>query len=124
MATNAQTFRRQTRLFSRLVMVGGLQTDPFGEQRPTPAEVLSFAEELLVCPTEDAVLTHIGRDRRSAELCRVYAVDMASGFDIESAASGLERSTHETPFYLLASVLVHRARLSVEQMDEKWKRKP
>jgi len=102
-------------------MVGGLQTDPFGDTRPAPARVLSFAEALLLCPTEDAVQVHIARDRAAAELCRVHANDMASAFDIENAANGLERSMHETPFYLLASVLVRRARLSVEQMDEKWK---
>jgi hypothetical protein len=122
--SNAQTFRRQCRLFSRLVMAVELRTDPFGEQLPAPKRVSSFAEALLVCPTEDAILTHIGRDRESAELCRGYANDMATGFDIESAAAGLERSMHETPLYLLASVLVRRARLSAEQMDEKWKPNP
>jgi hypothetical protein len=123
MTTNAQTFRRQARQFSRLVMAAGSQTDPFGDNRPAPARVLAFAEALLLCPTEDAVLTHIARDRASAELCRIHANDSASAFDIEDAASKLERSTHETPFYLLASVLVRRARLSVEEMDEKWRRK-
>jgi len=124
MATNAQMFRRQSRQFSRLVMGVRLQTDPYGAGLPTPARVLTFAEALLLCPTEDAVLAHIARDREAAELCRGHANDMASAFDIESAAIGLERSTYETPFYLLASVLVRRARLSVEQMDEKWRRKP
>jgi hypothetical protein len=95
-------------------MDGGLQTDPYGDNRPAPARVLAFAEAFLICPTEDAVLTHIARDRAAAELCRVHANDMATGFDIEDATSGLERPMHETPFYLLASVLVQRARLSAE----------
>ena len=116
-------FRHQCHEFSHLVMAVGLQTDPYGDNRPAPARVLAFAEALLLCPTVDAALTHIERDRASAELCRAHANDMATGFDIEDAASGLEQPMHETPFYLLASSLVQRARLSAEQMDETWKPK-
>ena len=53
----------------------------------------------------------------------MYANDMASAFDIESALAGVELPIHETPFYLLASVLLRRAQLSVEQLNDNWKPK-
>ncbi len=123
--SNVGAFRHQTRQFSRLVLSAGHALgDVYGKDRPSPKRVLEFVEALLVCPTEDMVRVHIARDQLSAEVCRGSADDMASGFDIESALSKFKRPEHETPFYLLASVLRDRARLAVEQLGEDWKPKP
>lgn len=122
---NAQMFHRQSRLFSRLVDgTPGLSLADPDRQRSSPKKVLAFVEALLLCPTEESARARIAQDIESAELCRIHANDMDTAFDIESALSSVERATHEAPFYLLASVLLRRARLSVEKRGEDWKPKP
>src|SRR5258708_34593131 len=97
--SNERTFRRQSRLFSRLA----IEADPpyadvFGKERPSPRTVLEFVESLLVCPTEHAARVQIPRHRESAEVCRLYPNDMASASGIERALDQWDRPLHETPF--------------------------
>ena len=97
--------------------------DVYGKDRPSPTRVLAFVEALLLCPTENAAQARIAQDPASAELCQGTAEDMGRAFDIENALAGVKRPMHETPFYLLASVLLQRARLTVEQLSDDWKPK-
>lgn len=122
--TNAQMFRHQSHQFAQMVRATNWIGDAYGKDRPSPTRVLAFVEALLLSPTERAAQVHIAQDQASAELCRGIAGDMGRAFDIESALAGVERPMHETPFYLLASLLLKRAQLSVEQFSDDWKPKP
>jgi hypothetical protein len=124
MTSNVATLHHQAITFSRLFWEGADKSGkPASTELPSPRTVLAFVEGLLLCPTEEAGRVHIARDRESAELCRMYANDMASAFDIENELAGVERPIYETPFYLLASVLLRRAQLSVEHLNDNWKSK-
>ena len=124
MTSNVATLHHQAKTFSRLFWEGANKSSkPASTELPSPRTVLAFVEGLLLCPTEEAARVHIARDRESAELCRMYANDMASAFDIGNELAGVERPIYETPFYLLASVLLRRAQLSVEHLNDNWKSK-
>ena len=72
-----------------------------------PASALTFAETLLLCPTEDAVRSHMQRDPAGAMSFRTASVIVAR--EIETGNVSIEgyETGPNTPFYLLA-LLVHQ----------------
>lgn len=119
--SNWQAFRGQQRLFSNLVVEEVHQSGtPSGIKRPSPKEVLAFVEGLLLCPTVEAARVHIARDRESAEMCRIVVNDVVRAVDAKSAVASIERAINETPFFLIASMLYKRARLTVEEYGDSW----
>ena len=109
---SVQTFRHQARQLKQMARATNWIGDVYGKDCPSQPTVLAFVEALLLCPTESAAQALIAKDQASAELCQGTANDMGRAFDIENALLGVERGMDETPFYLLASVLLRRARKS------------
>ena len=70
-----QAFSRQLRRFQELYRNEVLV--PLGSTLASPKAVLTFAEELMLCPTEDAVIIRLQRDREAARGVYVIAGDVA-----------------------------------------------
>jgi hypothetical protein len=114
-------FSRQTRRFQELFQAE-MRRDPkpLGKRIASPAAVLSFAEDLMLCPTEEAALVRMQRDRESARGCYIIAGDVASATDIGCALILIPVGPNETPFCLLAAVVRLRAQGAIEKYGDHW----
>jgi hypothetical protein len=93
---------------------------PLGNAIASPKTVLSFAEDLMLCPTEDAAQVRIGRDLEAARGCHIISVDVASATDIGRAAILIPIGQNETPFCLLGAIVRLRAEAAIEKYGNHW----
>jgi len=89
---------------------------------PLPNDVLSFAKELLNCPSTDALIT---RMQQSSEKARARAFLMAAvslAFDVEkgNVAIKVSAGSFPTPFYVLATLVIERMQLTLNQRGNRW----
>lgn len=91
-----------------------LDPTPLGSKLLPSTIVLAFAEELMFCPTVEAVELRIQRDRQAARGCYVIAGDAASAVGRGNALFSAEVSANENSFHTLSRVvcLRDRSRLS------------
>lgn len=113
-----QAFSRQLRRFQELYRNEVLV--PLGSTLASPKAVLTFAEELMLCPTEDAVIIRLQRDREAARGVYVIAGDVASAACVGRARILIPFGPNETPFCLLAAVVCVRAQLAIEKHGDSW----
>lgn len=116
-----QAFRHQSKRFRVLFwQVMKQHGQPLGPTNAGPKAVLSFVEGLMICPTEDAALTHIARDLEPAKTCSIIAGDVASADDIRNALSVDLPGQGETPFCYLAAILRYRSEAAIEKFGDSW----
>ena len=114
-------FSRQTRRSQELFQEEmGRCGKPLGEKIDSPKTVLSFAEDLILCPTEAAVIIRLQRDREAARGVYVIAGDVASAADIGRALILIPVGPNETPFCLLAAIVTLRAQAAIEKYGDHW----
>jgi len=119
--TSRQAFARQTQrfqeLFERALKHYG---KPLGRTLAPPKAVLSFAEDLMLCPTEDGALIRIERNLEAARGCYVTARDVASEAYLGRALILIPTSSNETPFCLLGAIVRLRAEAAIQQHGDSW----
>jgi hypothetical protein len=116
--TPQQVFVRQTRRFRELF--DAQMRSPLPGPLALPKTVLAFAEDLILCPTEEAVTIRIERDRQAARGCYVTANDVVSEIGRGNAQIAIPVGPSETPFCLLASVVIARVREAVAKHGDSW----
>jgi hypothetical protein len=97
-----------------------IENNPVGGTLAEPAKVLSFARNLMLCATEQSAASYIGQDRESARACYIVSDDFATAENKESAEILIPEPTFETPFFLLASIAMARAKLAIERHGGLW----
>jgi hypothetical protein len=85
-----------------------------------PSDALSFAEFLLLCPTEDAAKLQMQRDHKGATgfLSIVYSLETEwpkIGISIVA-----ETPTHAAPFFVLASFVQEYLEKMKQQSSDDW----
>jgi hypothetical protein len=93
---------------------------PVGLRPARPKTVLSFAEDLMLCPTEESALSRIHRDREAARGFRVISGDLATAVGRGNATIAIPVHQDETPFCLVASVVRLRAQEALEEYQNAW----
>jgi hypothetical protein len=93
---------------------------PLGNKLAAPKTVLSFAEDLMLCPTEDGVQARIARDLEAARGCYTIAGDVASEVYKLNAAILIQVGQNETPFCLFATVVRLRCEAAIEKFGDSW----
>jgi hypothetical protein len=117
--TSEQAFSRQLRRFRELFWKQVMST-PVGPTIAPPSVVLSFAEDLMLCPTEEAALVRMQRDREAARGCCTIAEGVNSAACIGRARILMPTSPTETPFCLLGAVVRLRAQMAIEKYGDHW----
>jgi len=93
---------------------------PLGTTIASPKTVLSFAEELMLCPSEESAITRMRRDLEAARGVYIVAGDVASAADIGHAQILIPTGPNETPFCLLAAVVCERAQVAIDKYGDSW----
>jgi hypothetical protein len=93
---------------------------PLGPKMAAPKAVLSFAEDLILCPSEEAALVRIQRDREAARGCYIIANDAGSATCTGRARILIPVGSNETPFCLLGMVVKLRAEAAIAQYGDHW----
>jgi hypothetical protein len=117
--TSQKVFSRQLQRFRELFF-GQCMSTPLGSKIASPSAVLSFAEDLMLCPTEEAALTRMQRDREAARGCYITANDAASAVYIGRALILIPVGQNETPFCRLGLVVRLRAQAAIEKYGDHW----
>lgn len=112
-------FDRQLQRFRELFW-GQAMSTPLGPTIASPSAVLSFAEDLILCPTEEAALVRMRRDREAARGCYITANDVAFSTYAGRARILIPIGANETPFCLLATVVRLRAQDVIEKYGDFW----
>jgi len=118
--TPEQAFARQLRRFRELWNDEMRQRGPCGRTLASPKAVLSFAEDLILCPTEEAVKVRLQRDREAARGVYVTAGDVNSAACAGRARILIPIGPNETPFGLLAQIVILRAQMAIEKHGDHW----
>lgn len=115
-----QAFDGQLRRFRELFFHQCMST-PLGPRLALPSAVLSFAEALMLCPTEEAALTRMQRDREGARGAYIVAGDVGRAADIGRARILIPYRDDEAPFALLGHVVALRAQAALDQnRKDEW----
>jgi hypothetical protein len=117
--TPQQVFARQLQRFRELFF-GQCMNTPLGPKIAPPSAVLSFAEDLMLCPTEEAALTRMQRDREAARGCYITANDVDAAAGAGRAQILIPVGSAETPFCLLGEVVRLRAQAAIEKYKDHW----
>ncbi len=117
--TSQQVFVRQTRRFRELFFSQCMDS-PLGSTIAKPSDVLSFAEGLMICPTEESALVHMKRDREAARGCSIISGDVVSAAEIGRVKILMTVGQNETPFCLLACVVRLRCQTAIEKNEDAW----
>jgi hypothetical protein len=112
-------FVRQLQRFRELFF-GQCMNTPLGPTIAPPKTVLSFAEDLMLCPTEEAALVRMQRDREAARGCYIIAGDVASAACVGRALILIPVGQNETPFCLLGAVVLLRTQTAIEKSGDHW----
>jgi hypothetical protein len=115
-----QAFARQLQRFRGLFQDELRQRGPLGSTLASPHAVLSFAEDLMLCPNEAAVIVRLQRDREAARGVYVIAGDAARAHDIAHVLAAFQFGPNETPFCLLASVVRAHAQAMIAKRGNSW----
>jgi|ERR1043166_3297722 hypothetical protein len=116
-----QTFSRQARKFGELLDIeNSHHGQPLGRTIAAPSAVLAFAESLLVCSTEESVLSHIRKDLEAARVFRIILDDIASEVERGKASIAIPMGQSETPFRLVASIVRLRALSTIDRHGDSW----
>jgi hypothetical protein len=119
--TSLEVFYRQQTGFRELFWRAMKQHGkPLGHTSAPPKTVLAFAEDLMLCPTEDAVRVRIERDLEAARGCHIVSGDVASAADRLRAAILIPVGQNETPFCLLAVIVRLRCEATIEKFGNAW----
>jgi hypothetical protein len=98
-----KAFSRQTRRFRQLFLEALRQHgNSLGNTIASPKNVLSFAEDLIICPTEEAVTSLMRRDLEAARGVYIIAGDLDTSAGRGHVQFAIPVSQTETPFCLLA----------------------
>jgi hypothetical protein len=93
---------------------------PLGNKLASPKTVLSFAENLILCPTEDAVIALLQRDREAARGAYAVAGDAHSAVCTGRAQVLIQPARGQTPFFLLAVIVRDYAKTILEKYGDVW----
>jgi len=93
---------------------------PLGNKSASPKTVLAFAEDLMLCPTEDAAQVRIERDLEAARGCYIISGDVASAAYRARAVILIPVGQNETPFCLLAAIVRLRCEAAIEKFGDAW----
>ena len=116
-----EVFGRQHRKFQELFWQAMKRHGkPLGPKSAPPKTVLAFAEDLMLCPTEDAARVRIERDLEAARGCYIVSGDVASAADRARAVILIPAGQNETPFCLLAAIVRLRCEAAVEKFGNAW----
>lgn len=118
--TPEQAFSRQTRRFRELFQDEVSQRGPLGNKLASPKSVLSFAEDLMICPNEDAVKVRLQRDREAGRGVYVIAGDAVRAADIRRALAAIPFDRTDTPFCLLCEIVRARAQAAIDKHGDSW----
>jgi hypothetical protein len=72
--------------------------------KPTLENVRDFLVKLILCPTDDVALAHIGKDLAGARAFLAISANVASEVEKGNVALSGKSKTAGTPFYVLCSV--------------------
>lgn len=118
-ASPEQAFDDQLQRFREL-FVGQCTRTPLGPKIAPPSVVLSFAEDLMLCPTEESALVRMLRDREAARGCYIIAGDVGAAADAGRAQILIPVGSGETPFCLLGAVVRLRAQAAIDKHGDAW----
>jgi hypothetical protein len=119
--TSGTAFVHQQRRFRELFWQAMKQHGkPLGNKSAPPKTVLAFAEDLMLCPTEDAAQVRIERDLEAARGCYIISGDVASAACIGRALILIPTGQNETPFCLLGAVVLLRAEAAIQEHGDSW----
>jgi hypothetical protein len=107
-------FARQLREFREL-FYQAMKEGPLGPKLASPKTVLSFAEDLMLCPTEDAAKALLQRDREGARGVYAIAGDAVRSGDAKRAQALIRTGPNQTPFFVLAAVVRLIANATIER---------
>ena len=119
LASVQREFRRQHRRFRELYTILS-HPKAVGPKIAAPSSVLSFAEALLLCPTEDAVLARMQRDQEGARGYYIVANDVAALDATGRAVFAIPPTPCETPFGLLSEIVIVWSKTSLEKHADSW----
>jgi hypothetical protein len=87
---------------------------------PPPKDVLSFAEKLMVCQTEEQAASRIGLDREAAKGCLEIAKTGVSAYEKEN---GIILTASQMPFAALSTVVIWSCRKHIAKTGrDQWVR--
>jgi len=118
--TPRQVFLRQFRRFRLLWFEDMKKNGPLGNKLASPKNVLSFAEDLILCPTEEAVKVLLQRDREAARGVYITAGDVNTEVGKGHVQVLIPVGPHETPFGLLGAVVRAQAQAAIEKYGGNW----
>jgi hypothetical protein len=93
---------------------------PLGPKIAPPSAVLSFAEDLMLCPAEEAAILRMQRDREAARGCYIIANDVGAAACTGRARILIPVGKIETPFCLLGLVVKLRAEEAMQKHGDHW----
>jgi hypothetical protein len=93
---------------------------PLGQTLARPETVLSFAEDLMLCPNEESALKLIQRDLEASRGLLLFST--ATLVEVERGNARIEVSfgQNETPFCLVAGVARQRAQEAIADYEDSW----
>jgi hypothetical protein len=100
-----QVFHTQREEFCRL-HTADVMKDHSGLSSPSPKRALAFAEALILCPSMEAAQARMQRDLEGARSFLIVADKVVSVSETGRSEPLTERLKRNTPFYLLASVVL------------------
>jgi len=115
-----QIFRDQ-RLRFLFLLEGETKKSPgSGGIEPLPSDVLSFAESLTACPTEEAVQSHIRRNPAKAQAFLAMSQSLAHAAEKGSAPILIPTVPNQTPFFVLSHCVSVWVQNGIDTIGNRW----
>jgi hypothetical protein len=94
---------------------------PLEGESPLLSVAITFVENLMLCPTEEAALTRMQQDLESARIVYIIGGDLGRSLDAAYAQFLIQASHDQTPFFELACAVRVKLMATLDEEGPNYK---